>query len=191
MHPDSTPGLPLTHPLGQRLGFRGAQANVWGEASVTPSLLIQAMGNNGPKAGHKTAVCVFSNSQFNVFSNKTKGRNTWCFFSKQALVLKINQHGVGLCLWWFPLWTVERRGGDRRQQGDAAAPCFCFCSMEPEFREATGSGCPPATRSPGAVQEATCQLGPDWAYDSVPRLPLEAHHMFLIRYFYHLHGLCV
>lgn len=111
MYPNSRPGPPLTHPLGQRLGLCGAQANMQGEASMTPSLLIQATGNNGPKAGHKTAVCVFSNSQFNVFSNKTKGRNTWCFFSKQALVLKINQHGVGLCLWWFPLWTVERGGG--------------------------------------------------------------------------------
>lgn len=155
MYPNSRPGLPLTHPLGQRLGLCGAQANVQGEASVTPSLLIQATGNNSPKAGHKTAVCVFSNSQFNVFSNKTKGRNTWCFFSKQALVLKINQHGVGLCLCWFPLWTVERRGGDRRQQGDAAAPCFCFCSMEPELRGGHGLWLSSGHEDPGAIREAT------------------------------------
>lgn len=149
MYPNSRPGPPLTHPLGQRLGLCGAQANMQGEASMTPSLLIQATGNNGPKAGHKTAVCVFSNSQFNVFSNKTKGRNTWCFFSKQALVLKINQHGVGLCLWWFPLWTVERGGGGGTggSRGTPLPLASAFAPWSQSSGEATGSGCPPATRT--------------------------------------------
>lgn len=45
----------------------------------------------GLGAGHKTASRVSSKSQFNVFSNRTKGRNTWYLLSTQALVLKIKQ----------------------------------------------------------------------------------------------------
>lgn len=99
---------PKSAPLGRlRPGLCGAQTSMQGEASVTPSLLTQAAGNKGPRAGHKITVRVFSNSQFNVFSNKTKGRNTWCFFSKQSLGLKINQ-----CVGW-----VSARSGFRSGQG--------------------------------------------------------------------------
>lgn len=61
--------------------------------TVNSRLLIQASGNKGPRAGCETTFRVFSKSRFNVFSIKTKRRNTWCLLSKQALVLKINQSG--------------------------------------------------------------------------------------------------
>ena len=73
-----------------RQGSAGHRQTSREEASVARSWLIQATGNKGSGAGHKTTIRVFSNSPLNVFSHKTKGRNTWCVFSKQARVLKIN-----------------------------------------------------------------------------------------------------
>lgn len=48
-----------------------------------------------------------------------------------------------------------RGGGDRRQQGDATAPCFCFCSMEPELRGGHGLWLSSGHKDPGAIREAT------------------------------------
>lgn len=122
-----------------RPGLCRAQGKVQGQCCYR-RWLIQATGNKGPRAGHKTIFRIFSKSQLHVFSHKTKERNTWCLLSKLALVLKINQwvSWDSVCShfrpWEQALDSEATWGGSQGQREEAATPAPASASWNQSFR---------------------------------------------------------
>lgn len=150
----------------------------------------------GLRAGHKTAFRVSSKSQFNVFSNKTKGRNTWYLLSTQALVLKINQRvRRDLACDYFRIGSSPEGGAAGKAAVLASASASRRQGSRRTAMEAVGRrrtcplprgrrwlpaplAPPPHLRLSGDASDSCDQTGHSL---------LAIHPMFLIRYHCHLH----
>lgn len=126
---------PRARPRAPSRAPSGAAPPRPGPAAHSPTGREDAESHKGPRAGHKTAFRVSRKSQFNVFSNKTKGRHLVPFIktssgsenkaaSERSWLWVISTRGVA--------WTQSPRHGDRAA-GSRCRPGFCFCFTEAEL----------------------------------------------------------